>query len=146
MDPSGNATISVGDDYVQVDADGDGDVDDDDLSQEHIDIFARDYGEFINENSGANLSKHGAKRVGGTQAESTYLRTASQFIGYNIEGGFPEDTIVRPGYQIDPGLSSSTAGRLDKHTNLQTGVVLRNMGKILGLEREIPQDQRHTAD
>ena len=68
------------------------------------------------------------KKVYGSKEFQTYLRTASQFIGFDLEGRFPEDLVIAQGDQLSQPLSANTAGRLDTVTNMQTGESIYIMG------------------
>lgn len=67
---------------VQVDADGDGETSDDDLNSRQETRLSRDFGPFIWNNGGSDISGEGLDVVGtASDTDKAMVRTVSQFVG-----------------------------------------------------------------
>jgi hypothetical protein len=112
IDPTGMAEVCAGADdsraCVFVDGDGDGDTSDDDLAEDQIQLLAEAYGGFIAANDGADLGDQGTTVSGGSQADRSLIRAASQFVGANLPNGWQNTRI------IIKNLGEGEAARMDR--------------------------------
>lgn len=127
VDPTGMAQVCAGAGdsraCVFVDGNGDGDTSDDDLTEDQIKLLAEAYGAFIAANDGADLGDEGTKVSGGSEADRSLIRAASQFVGANLENGWQNTAIVLT------NLGAGEAGRMDylRNSRYPDGVFLLNI-------------------
>jgi RHS repeat-associated protein len=124
IDPTGMAQVCTGSGdsraCVHVDGNGDRESSDNDLTEEQIQVLAAAYAEFILANDGADLVDKGTTVSGGSEADRSLIRAASQFVGANLENGWQNTEIVLS------NLGAGEAGRLDwlRNAEYPAGVYL----------------------